>query len=107
MSGKRSGSHSNARRKVSRAASISSVLVLLFCIFLLGVVANRITATDRPDDSSSSGYNCREGAERLLQVKGNPDMHAVDVVYKGMTVSFNPKAHIPNWVAWELTADEA
>lgn len=26
--------------------------------------------------------------------------------YKGMDVSFNPDAHVPNWVAWELTASE-
>lgn len=28
------------------------------------------------------------------------------VEYAGMTVSFNSRRHIPNWVAWELTADE-
>ena len=27
--------------------------------------------------------------------------------YKGMVVSFNRQLHIPNWVAWELTRDEA
>lgn len=26
--------------------------------------------------------------------------------YTGYTVSFNPQTHCPNWVAWELTADE-
>ncbi len=29
------------------------------------------------------------------------------VEYTGMNIGFNPKLHIPNWVAWELTADEA
>lgn len=28
------------------------------------------------------------------------------VAYKGMTLSFNSKMHVPNWVAWELTAEE-
>ncbi len=28
------------------------------------------------------------------------------VNYEGMTISFNPEAHIPNWVAWELTGTE-
>lgn len=27
--------------------------------------------------------------------------------YEGFTLSFNREKHIPNWVAWELTADEA
>lgn len=29
------------------------------------------------------------------------------IKYKGMTVSFNPEKHVPNWVAWELTGAEA
>lgn len=28
------------------------------------------------------------------------------VKYKAMTISFNPKLHIPNWVSWELTQAE-
>lgn len=29
------------------------------------------------------------------------------VTYTGMSISFNPGLHIPNWVSWELTRDEA
>lgn len=29
------------------------------------------------------------------------------VSYTGMSMSFNPDLHIPNWVSWELTHDEA
>lgn len=29
------------------------------------------------------------------------------VEYTGMNIGFNPKLHIPNWVAWQLTAEEA
>lgn len=32
------------------------------------------------------------------------DEHVVK--YKAMTVSFNPRLHIPNWVSWELTQEE-
>lgn len=28
------------------------------------------------------------------------------VSYTGMSMSFNPELHIPNWVSWELTRDE-
>lgn len=36
----------------------------------------------------------------------NPDLREQIVEYEGFTVSFNPDMHIPNWVSWELTADE-
>lgn len=29
------------------------------------------------------------------------------VTYTGMSISFNPGLHIPNWASWELTRDEA
>lgn len=44
----------------------------------------------------------------LLDVKTNPDvLPDVPVTYPGMDLSFNPRWHQPNWVAWELTAAEA
>lgn len=45
-------------------------------------------------------------AERLQVVnlpKGTPE---IKKNYTGFTVSFNPKVHMPNYVAWELTRDE-
>lgn len=42
--------------------------------------------------------------EYTVTAPGTPEQI---VRYSGMTVSFNPSLHIPNWVAWELTADEA
>ena len=45
--------------------------------------------------------------ENLTYVKTPSGINEQIVEYKGMTVSFNPDLHIPNWVAWELTADEA
>lgn len=43
----------------------------------------------------------------LTYVKTAPGLNERIINYKGMTVSFNADLHIPNWVAWELTADEA
>lgn len=45
-------------------------------------------------------------AEELMEVKCNPGQKDVFINYKGFTVGFNPDMHIPNWVTWELTADE-
>lgn len=42
----------------------------------------------------------------LMAVKTNPSASSVEKKYKGMDVSFNPTCHIPNWVSWELTAEE-
>ena len=42
----------------------------------------------------------------LLEVTTDSTIPQQIIDYTGMRVSFNPKLHIPNWVAWELTADE-
>ncbi len=42
----------------------------------------------------------------LLDVVTNRNMPQIRKDYTGMTLSFNPETHIPNWVAWELTDDE-
>lgn len=43
----------------------------------------------------------------LVAVRTNPDMDEEIIQYTAMTVSFNPEYHVPNWVAYELTADKA
>lgn len=42
----------------------------------------------------------------LLEVVTGSTLPQQRISYSGMEISFNPQAHIPNWVAWELTADE-
>ncbi len=42
----------------------------------------------------------------LLEVKTRPGTPSVLKSYRGMDLSFNPQCHIPNWVSWELTAEE-
>lgn len=42
----------------------------------------------------------------LLSVRTNPSLRENLLHYKAMDVSFNPQRHIPNWSAWELTAEE-
>lgn len=43
----------------------------------------------------------------LLNTVTEPSLPEQLISYPGMKVSFNSKMHVPNWVAWELTADEA
>ena len=46
-------------------------------------------------------------SERMRTVITNSALPEQKVQYLGMTVSFNGDMHVPNWVAWELTADKA
>lgn len=55
---------------------------------------------------------CRAGDKRAPEADYTyvitPDGITEEIVeYRGMTVSYNRDTHNPNWVAWELTADEA
>lgn len=45
-------------------------------------------------------------AQRLMEVKNPEGLRQELIPYTGMTVSFNPETHQPNWVAWELLAQE-
>jgi len=45
-------------------------------------------------------------AGNLLEVVTNPALPEELLDYEGMTVSFNPQTHQPNWVAWELLESE-
>ena len=44
--------------------------------------------------------------EELMVVECNPAQVNRLIDYKGFTVGFNPELHVPNWVSWELTAEE-
>ncbi len=43
----------------------------------------------------------------LTYVDMPPSIPSQIITYDGFTISFNHEQHIPNWAAWELTADEA
>lgn len=46
------------------------------------------------------------GKDSLLHVVTNPVLDQLMLNRTGMSISFNRQMHEPNWVAWELTADE-
>lgn len=45
-------------------------------------------------------------ADNLMNVTTPDSIPQVNKRYTGFNMSFNPRMHIPNWVAWELTAPE-
>ncbi|MCH5345738.1 MAG: DNA/RNA non-specific endonuclease [Muribaculaceae bacterium] len=77
-------------------------------VLLLAVVALAVLYFSSRESAQS--VELPEGnvpaASSLLSVKTAPGLKTHLVHYRGFDVNFNSKEHIPNWVAWELTADE-
>lgn len=79
---------------------------------ILGIIICAIFAGAWQIWADSSGKEQTEPATKtewgnLLEVKTNPALLSDrPVSYEGMEISFNPRMHEPNWVAWELTDEE-
>ncbi len=90
-------------KKKKNSKSPKSLLVIgliLACIYLaMQLEGGARDSSSRPDVASEAYGN-------LLDVRTNPALKEIPRKYRGMDLSFNPQYHIPNWVAWELTADE-
>lgn len=73
---------------------------LIICIIMAIIfISNKISNTNNSSDKTID-YG------ELTTVVTAPNTQEQLKKYTGMTVSFNSTLHIPNWVAWELTADE-
>lgn len=93
----------NKKRKI-KSGRIKAVVVLLVLLVTTYFSGEILSACDNSDESHIS--NISTTAEQLQKVVTNPALEEDLVYYKGMTVSFNRRLHIPNWVAWELTSLE-
>ncbi|MDE5608371.1 MAG: DNA/RNA non-specific endonuclease [Muribaculaceae bacterium] len=90
------------KRRKMRNWKIAFWLLIAIVILIIGV--DYLMARDR------SGHSRGERLDydsNLTAVRTNPDMDEEIIEYRAMTVSFNADYHVPNWVAYELTADEA
>lgn len=77
-----------------------SLLTLLIVITIVSIKAHS-------DKDETSLQRVSHTINNLEKVITNPSCDETIIDYAGMKVSFNPGMHIPNWVAWELTAEEA
>ncbi len=93
-----------SRRKKNNGIKPQTIIIILLLGAALLLGAHMLLS--RSSDNRSGSANKLPGAD-LTSVITNPGQKEVIIQYMGMTVSFNPDLHIPNWVAWELTADEA
>ena len=87
----------------ARAYMLGFISVALFVALS---AAGNLSGCSHPEDGDASlgGVAHIAGLDRVATYSGDAE-YLVD--YTGMNISFNPKAHVPNWVAWELTRDEA
>lgn len=84
--------------------STKRIILLLFSLALIAagfMISDRSSAAGSPHRTAGSG-----SYGNLMKVKMPSGIDSRILHYKGMDVSFNPRYHIPNWVAWELTGDE-
>lgn len=73
-------------------------------IFLIPIFCAIIACSSVGDKYDT---NAIPSSRRLLKVVNPHGLTTHLIHYKGMDVNFNRDTHNPNWVAWELTADEA
>lgn len=87
-----------ARRRNRRSLKESLILLLIVAAVFAGA---------RYMLSQQKRHAGLQAIDNLTYVRTAPGVKEEIINYRGMTVSFNPDLHIPNWVAWELTAEEA
>ncbi|WP_295731749.1 DNA/RNA non-specific endonuclease [uncultured Muribaculum sp.] len=92
-------------RSTSHGMSINARL-LMIGFLMLAAMAIIWTSGNVKGCSGNMGTESSTSFDSLGYVVTNPALQEKILYYKGMTVSFNPEAHIPNWVAWELTGTE-
>ena len=97
-----------ARRKKSTPLFTPSKIIVIAiiiagCLFISRSKAS--TDDNHPGQPAETESNANFGY--LLDVKIPAETPSFWKQYRGMDISFNPEAHIPNYVAWELTAEEA
>lgn len=96
------------KRKSGRGKRKVSLQGLIIIALIIGCVklCQGLSADNGNEGSHVTDRDVSGEYGDLMAVKTNPALAAVEKKYKGMDLSFNPRCHIPNWVSWELTADE-
>lgn len=94
---------SGARRRRNNRRNRRAFILLTVCAAVICLAMIIPDHCSRADDS----LTVDPSVGSLEHVITNPALDETIVEYEGMTVSFNPSLHIPNWVAYELTAEEA
>ncbi|MGN1173583.1 MAG: DNA/RNA non-specific endonuclease [Muribaculaceae bacterium] len=97
------------KHKNKFSSQVRMATILIAFVTIIWISAQTLLSCSSPVSQTQTTDSVDSNAidiAKLLHVKTNPALQENIVEYSGMTVSFNPRLHIPNWVAWELTADE-
>lgn len=103
---KKTNTPSRKKKRIGRKSKYSFQTLLILAIVIGCVKMCRgLNNNDNAGDKGITTASIGEYGD-LMAVATKPGTQEVNKKYKGMDISFNPKFHIPNWVSWELTADE-
>lgn len=107
MASSKYSSRSRKRRKRQKSLSLISSIVAIAALAIIVILAYRAVARSNHhttnDTLTAAGVTIDQLCETVIP-EGTPSQM---LEYKAMRISFNPEMHIPNYVVWELTRDEA
>ncbi len=96
------------RRRQARRRRAAWPLGLIWCVAIIVAalywVANAGPALPADKSEGAGGALQFDGSLEDVRVPENVAQHMVE--YPGFKVNFNPDMHVPNYVVWELTAEE-
>lgn len=81
----------------------AALVIMAVAVLVVAYIFSRCEAAEHRASSAIGSIGC----DKLEHVVTNGSFDEEIIRYTGMTVSFNRRMHIPNWVAYELTAAEA
>jgi len=83
----------------------SNLRIYLTCIFLFIILIGLLWHTNA--EPTGDEFEVSAITDSLQLVMTDNTTESQTLAYEGFTVNFNPKMHQPNYVAWELTAEES
>lgn len=101
MATKRKKSYKTASRRRKKSGGWRATAVGLMILVILSIYA-----AVKEHRGEENEYVMEGEAAELMNVVMPDSVPSQIVHYKGYTAAFNPRMHIPNWVAWELTGEE-
>jgi endonuclease G len=98
--GSRSASGRRSKKNKGASVRIPVTTLLVLIAFALFAALKKNIPTVGPTGVENVA------STELMSVEMPDSVASNQIDYLGYTVSFNPRLHIPNWVAWELTREE-
>ena len=91
------------KKKKHNTVSLGRILAVCALLLIMAGISRLVAhdASDRPSALPDDNRSVRIPAQELMKVVTNPALDSRLLNYKAMDVSFNPRMHEPNWVAWD------